>query len=517
MQISVGTDNVHFSPVDVKNASEFLEYALEYNWSPSVFRDNYRNKENFISADLIALDIDNDEPVRMTIEEAAEAFKDYRHLIMPSRSHRKEKNGEVKDRFRVLLFLTRQITDEKEYYATWYELQKRCPAADPSCKDPSRFYYPSTECFSKNLSKSAKTIDPVEPKPQDLTPLINEVADSIVESRNEFGQIGELSGKTHKFMNMGARPGHRHRELYKAARDYHQNGYAQEQFVADVNVMIAKTGNWAHPKLTVKDIKTIEDAFRVDPKHGIRGGWTRAFLFQPLSEVLKTETKLDWLIDRFLTVGGLSLIAGPPKAGKSTLIRQLQRSVCRGEKFLERKTKKGTVYCLALEEQEELLKEQYEALGLTDADDIYIHTGSPLSQNYIETLSHDLSQNKVALLVIDTLMLATNIAELNSYSDVNKALTPLRDLARETGTHVLLIHHSNKHGIGAGAILGSNAIAGAVDTFMVFQKIGKDRRITTQGRGIKDWHDHELIFDSETETYSLGEAGGFADEQDNDF
>jgi hypothetical protein len=507
VQISAGKNNVNFKPVTVKNVDQFLEIALSKNWSPSVFKDDYRNKENFERAECIALDIDNDEPIKMTLDEAKKVFKDYKHLIMPSKSHRKEKNGEVKDRFRVLLFLTRPIDNEQEYYSTWHELQRLWPAIDPSCKDPSRFYYPSTECVSKNLNGTKiEPVVPVEDFTEETQPEID---------LTEVLEQGELSRKTYKFMMEGARPGNRHRELYKAARDYHQNNYSQEKFIADMEDMIKRTGNWAQSGLSAKDVATVDDAFRVDPKHDVRGGWERAFLFQPIGEIFKTETKLEWLIHRLLTVGGLSLIAGPPKAGKSTLIRQLQKSVCRGEDFLGRTVKKGKVFCLALEEQEEMLKEQYAALGITDKDDLEIHVGPPMSGDTIQTLGADLERNKVALLVVDTLMLASNIQELNSYSDVNNALMPFRNLARETGTHIVLIHHSNKHGVGGGAILGSNAIAGAVDQYLVFEAMGKKRMITTKGRGVHSWSSRELLFDAKTETYTLGAEPGF--EEDGEF
>lgn len=505
MQISVGKDAVHFHPIEVKNVTEFLDHALTKNWSPSIFKNNYRNKENFLKAEMIAIDIDNDESQKMSLEQAIHEFKDYKHLIMPSRSHQKLKNGEVKDRFRVLLFLTRPIETEQEFYATWFSLQERWPAIDPSCKDPSRFFYPSTECVSKNMK--GKTIDPVEPKPS------NEV-DKISESSNEpsDGFHGELSRKTLKFMLDGARPGNRHRELYKAARDYHQNNYPKERFIADLEAMIQRTGNWAQDHISAKDRTTIDDAFRVDPKHAARYAFEKALLFEPVSEVLNSTEKFEWLVDGLLSVGGVSILAGDPKAGKSTLVRQLVRAVSRKERFLGRKVKQGQIYYMALEEQRSLLKNQFRALGINENDAIKIHVGSPLSADILESLEEELSKEQVALLVIDTFLLGLRIKEPNSYSEVNDAITPYRDLARDTGTHILFIHHTNKTGIGSNSISGSKAIHGAVDCAMILKAYGKERIFSSNGRGVKPFVEHQLLFDDNTQTYCLGQSGGFNDE-----
>lgn len=514
MQISIGKNNTSFKPVTVSKLEEFGKLTQEYNWSPGLYKDNYRNKENFISCECVGLDIDNDEDVKMSLEEAREAFKDYKHVIVPSKSHRKEKNGEVKDRYRVILFLSQPINDEPTYNATWQSLQNQFPAIDPACRDTSRFYYPSKAIVSSNMK--GKPIDPV--LPTEVRELEAAVDRAVLETAGvapEEQQGGELSRKTLKFMQEGARPGQRHRELYKAARDYHQNNRTKEQFMADLAVMITRTGKWATKKPSSKDISTVDDAFRTDPKHDARIPYEKALFFKPVSEVLNSEEKFEWLCDRFLSVGGISIIAGDPKAGKSTLIRQLTKSVARGEDFLGRPTKQGTVFCMSLEEQEGLLKSQFKALGVTDKDPIRIHVGSPDGDlaNVLLTLEDELDREKVALLVIDTFQLGLGINDLFNYTEVTKAIQPFRDLARNTGCHILMIHHTSKAGIGFNAISGSKAIFGAVDTAMIMKSVGKKRIFSCIGRGIRPVSESLLIYNEKQMTYTLGPEGGF-DEDD---
>jgi hypothetical protein len=511
VQISIGKDNVRFKPVSVSKLEEFGKLTQEYNWSPGLFRDNYRNKENFISCECIGLDCDNDEDVKMSLEEAREAFAEFKHIIIPSKSHRKEKNGEVKDRFRVILFLSKPITDEATYNATWEDLQKRFPAIDPACRDTSRYYYPSRAIVASNMK--GKPIDPV----QQVETTVEEVKvdPEKVEAALVDAQQGELSRKTLNFMLNGVRPGQRHRELYLAARDYNQNNYSQEKFTEDLKGMIARTNNWGSKTLNSKDVATISDAFSKDPKHEARYAYTKALLFEPIEDVLNNEEVFEWMVSGLCSVGGCSVLAGSAKKGKSTLTRQLAKSVARGEKFLGRTTKQGTVFIAALEEQKSLLKEQLKRTGITGKDPIRLHVGSTLSTDVLDTLRDELSKQEVRLLIIDTLQLGLKIKELQNYVEVYQAITPFRDLARDTGTHIMFLHHSNKLGVGSNMVSGSKAITGSMDTILMFQDIGKKRFLTTEGRGVDSWYQLELKYDAKTETYFPGTEGGL--NEDNSF
>src|SRR5262245_33223549 len=58
-----------------------------------------------------------------------------------------------------------------------------------------------------------------------------------------------------------------------------------------------------------------------------------------------------WVVADRLPVGGLGLLCGKPKAGKSTLTRCLALAVARGEPWLGSVTTVGPVIYLALEEK----------------------------------------------------------------------------------------------------------------------------------------------------------------------
>lgn len=87
---------------------------------------------------------------------------------------------------------------------------------------------------------------------------------------------------------------------------------------------------------------------------------------------------------------------------------------------------------------------------------------------------------------------------------MTNALAPVLELARETGVHVLVTHHSNKKGEGADAILGSTAIAGAPDTLIVLSRAERYRGIETIQRYGEDLPESVLEWNPEERTMSLG-------------
>jgi len=120
-------------------------------------------------------------------------------------------------------------------------------------------------------------------------------------------------------------------------------------------------------------------------------------------------------------------------------------------------------------------------------------------------LKADIELAKPRLLIIDTLFLLARVESANDYSQVNAAMTPFRNLARDTGTHVLFVHHSRKGGnSGADSISGSVAIHGAVDCAIMVSQQGSSRRIQSSQRGGRPFPLSNINFDFATQSYSMG-------------
>lgn len=493
MQISISQDNVNFTPVEIRSLQEFVEYATKYNYSTGTFKNNYRNKANFVEAECIALDVDNEKVNdNYTIEEAKQLFKDFKHIIMPSKSHQRDKNGKIADRFRIILFLEKPITDAKTFTATWNSLLSFYPGADKACKDASRFYYPSPNVYSINEQGNAW------PVTEYVAPETNELDAAL-----EQGERGQLSKSTLNFLAYGAPAGKRNPRLYKAAKDMQEQGFSIDECKARVNSMIQLTGNWGTTYLNEKDIETINNAFKDLPMYDKRNGEaTRrsVFNFQTIDEMIKEAGNINWLVQDMLSVGGFSIIAGPPKTGKSTIVRQLVKSVCQGGEFLERNVKPGPVLYLSFEEQPAVLKQQFDLVGITGKDPIIIHTGAVFDERALEDLEEAIYDFSPNLVVLDTLFDISQLEEINSYKAVKDALSKIRQIARNTDTHIMGVHHTNK----LGQFLGSMAIYGAVDTMITFKNFKDQRFITTIGKHGTFLDDHEVIYNPVNMSYTLG-------------
>jgi hypothetical protein len=115
--------------------------------------------------------------------------------------------------------------------------------------------------------------------------------------------------------------------------------------------------------------------------------------------------------------------------------------------------------------------------------------------------------------VIDPLFRLAHIRDEKAYAEVYAALGPLIDLARETGTHILVTHHAGKS-LKSDVIdspLGSTAIGGAAATIIALNKRDSHRTIQTVTRIGPVIPETILSFDPETRMLSMGGTRAEAD------
>jgi RecA-family ATPase len=224
----------------------------------------------------------------------------------------------------------------------------------------------------------------------------------------------------------------------------------------------------------------------------------------------KDKTEIDWVVDELLMVGGLSIISADPKAGKSTVARQLVKEVLRGGTMFGRKCRKGAVMYFGMEEHTQVLNKSFNRLGIKEEDPLLIHVGDVLTDDAFNDFRETLIELKPVLVVVDTMMDLIQVESENNYGEMKTKLRKLRQVARDSGTHILCVHHNNKSGgdndkrRGNQRILGSQAISGGMDAILVIELEGKTRYITSSGREVKQWHRQPLEFDYPSFTYTLG-------------
>lgn len=486
MKLSVQNGSLDkFTPVDVKSMDEFVNIIKNKTYSLGTFKGQKRNINNFEQATYVGLDFDGG----YSLEQAIKEFSGYWHVIGTTRSHQKPKgNSPAQDRFRVILKLESPVNDPKDFKTTIMSLLEKYPQADSQCSDASRMFY---ECKAIVSQKDGGALVPIKKWVKKETKTQKVVSLSK----------GELSKKTLSFIAFGASANWNPR-LFESAVDCHEQGYSKEE---TINLLLPATRDF-QGKFDDLDLKTIDSAFAREPRHPKRGLGS-VFNFKKASDTMKAEENVNWLVDGLLIEGGLSIFAGAPKSGKSTLTRQLATAVAQGGYFLERKVEQGPVLYLALEESEALVGKQFKHIGLKDSDPVAIHVGPVAPGNINEQLEREIEGFKAKLVVVDTLLLLANFQNANDYNEGYKVLSAYRDIARRTGAHIMCLHHQNKgEDRGANSILGSTAIQGAVDASIIMNTMkGREayRLISSYQRGGKRFINEELEYFSELDLYKL--------------
>ena len=143
----------------------------------------------------------------------------------------------------------------------------------------------------------------------------------------------------------------------------------------------------------------------------------------------------------------------------------------------------------------------FRAMGATGSEDIQIADAGTVQD--VVTI---LQEKNPVLLVVDPLFRLVRIQDGNAYAETYSALGPLIDIARQTGTHILCLHHSSKMAKAEAidAPIGSTALGGAVSTLMVMRRTESYRTVQTVQRIGIDLPETVLRFDPATRLLFLG-------------
>jgi hypothetical protein len=241
----------------------------------------------------------------------------------------------------------------------------------------------------------------------------------------------------------------------------------------------------------------------------------RGFRLTVLRDLLnEPEEKVSWLLADKLPAGGISVLSAKPKVGKSTLARCLALAVARGEPFLGCETAKGPVIYLALEEKRSEVRRHFSDLGASGEEPIHVHCAAAPKDAMAE-LCQVTKELKPVLVIVDPLFKFVRVVDEKAYAEVCRAIEPLLTLARDTGAHVMLVHHCGKaEKVDAmDAILGSTAIFGGVDSALILKRSDRYRTLQSSQKYGTDWPETVLEFDLDTRALSLGAEKSEADVQ----
>jgi hypothetical protein len=238
-----------------------------------------------------------------------------------------------------------------------------------------------------------------------------------------------------------------------------------------------------------------------------------------VDELIAARTEeTRWVVDRLLFDGGVSVAAGKPKAGKSTLVRSLVVAVATGVAWLDRPVHQGGVVYINFEEKHGEVGRLFDRLA-AQGSPIKTYVGKSIQRAVEATrLAVEQLPEPPVLIVIDTLQKLIRIKDLNDYAAVTEALDPILNIAREIGAHVLLVHHTVKgeRGDPIEEILGSTAIAGFPDSILVLKRSrGSKRRVLwADGRSGVELEETIIVLNPVTQQVTSGGTRQEADEQD---
>ena len=176
--------------------------------------EGHRKADHFIEGqNLISFDIDEG----MTIDEAKEILKDYKFLIYTTKSHQKDKNGSICDRFRILLPTKTKFYVTPEQHKMMYENLEQVlgiSSNDPQTRNVSRLFYtnPDAEIYTNDVENlvDVSCCIPSTEKSDKIMPIMQNVSE-----QEESGELDRREAGMLKWLFMNTTIGNRNGNLFR--------------------------------------------------------------------------------------------------------------------------------------------------------------------------------------------------------------------------------------------------------------------------------------------------------------
>jgi hypothetical protein len=285
----------------------------------------------------------------------------------------------------------------------------------------------------------------------------------------------------------------------KDLTEWHALGGTREQFIALARAASAVTAeqveSWQHVDAPLPD--ELED--------------------KSIGELMaEPEQTVEWLCDGLLPFGGSSLCSAKAKVGKTTMVRCLGAAVSRGEKFLGRRTKQGTVlYFVGLEEKAGTVR-HFRKLGITKNEPLRVIAAGITPKHFLTKLEKLVNRHKPKLVILDPYMRFLGIDDVNAYAENMKVFAPIISLATKYKFHIAFAGHFGKADRAevSDQVLGSTAIFGMVDTGIFLRERQHFRTVQSKQRHTNrhgNLPETELKYDPERDYVWLGAVKDEAD------
>jgi len=179
----------------------------------------------------------------------------------------------------------------------------------------------------------------------------------------------------------------------------------------------------------------------------------------------------EQLVEGLLTVGGMSMVFGPPNSGKTYLALAMGLAVASGNEFLGKRVERGAVIYIAgegsLRGRLFAHKKHFgRAIGAFGVIPTALNLMDPSADvdDLVQLVPVKVTEigEVLRLIIIDTVARAMFGGDENSSEDMARLISAADHIRGETGAHVLFVHHSGKDA--AKGARGHSSLRAAVDT-----------------------------------------------------
>jgi hypothetical protein len=242
-----------------------------------------------------------------------------------------------------------------------------------------------------------------------------------------------------------------------------------------------------------------------------------------VAELLSREPEaMPWRCGQIAADGFVTVLTGHAGEGKSWIALALAVGVACGSDPAGIECRKGNALYLDAENGEWLLHRRIREVDAPRVNlSIWLSDGLDLAKPAdVSFLAKIIEAQEVKLLVLDSLRSLAPAMEENSGDSVAPVMTAIRQLARDTGCAVIVLHHRPKNG--GGAYRGSSALRDQTDVLWLLGRSegdpeGKTRRYlrADKMRLAGEPDDLWLKLSHEDGRMSIESADAFAGNKDN--
>ena len=224
---------------------------------------------------------------------------------------------------------------------------------------------------------------------------------------------------------------------------------------------------------------------------------------------------------------GITILASPPKFGKSWMMLDLAISVATGTQFLGLDVQQTGVIYLALEDGDYRLQDRSKKVAgqRPVPDNLYLVKEAPiLEEGLLPKLNAALERTttEIGMIIIDTLQKVRGTAKKTEgvYGYDYRELGALHQFALDRNLAVVLVHHLNKGGDDSdfvSRLKGSRGVSGAADTIITLTRANRKSDETKMSITGRDVQERTLILQMDWSAYRwicLGDEKDVADSRE---